>query len=581
MSGQRRILGPVLWLTLTLALPAAAQTPVLQGFDANQLAPLPNRRDDPLGVSSSRLLGPWEVSATALVGYARNLLVELDPEGGRARSLVKDQVVMHLLAAIGFYDWVELGIDVPMVLTQGGDTTSDLSGLGAGQGFGMGDIRASLKVRLLPQSASSRAGLALQSTFFIPSGDPERFLGGGFSAEPRVVFDWTFAGGARLMANVGWRFKQRAELGNLTVDDTLTYGLGADIPFGAFHLVPELGGGISVLGKSFGLDAFPLEARVGGKLALQNGFLADATLGMGLLQGFGTPDVRFLVGVGWASPSRETKDSDGDGLVDAKDKCPTRPEDPDGVEDEDGCPEEDAVVATDDDPDRDGVRGAADQCPNTPEDADGFQDDDGCPDLDDDLDGVPDATDRCPRLAEDRDGFADDDGCPDPDNDQDGILDRADQCPNAPEVLNGVDDEDGCPDEGGDFEVTCQGVVFEHVFFKLDSDTLQVASLPLLDQLAKVLDAAPYIKQVRIEGHTDNLASEWYNLRLSQRRADSVRRYLLEKGIAAQRLEAQGFGFSKPVTDNDSEAGRSKNRRVAFVITKQNRCKQAPEGGSP
>src|SRR5207247_153809 len=118
------------------------------------------------------------------------------------------------------------------------------------------------------------------------------------------------------------------------------------------------------------------------------------------------------------------------------------------------------------DSDGDGIPNAKDKCPLVPEDKDGFQDDDGCPDPDNDGDDVPDGEDKCPNDPEAVDGFQDDDGCPDPDNDHDGIPDVKDKCPNEPETVNGIKDDDGCPDTGGKTLVA------------LDGDRLSVDKMP-------------------------------------------------------------------------------------------------------
>jgi hypothetical protein len=134
-------------------------------------------------------------------------------------------------------------------------------------------------------------------------------------------------------------------------------------------------------------------------------------------------------------------DTDGDGIMDTRDMCPTRPEDYDRHEDHDGCPE-------DQDSDGDGILDSLDRCPNEKEDFDGIEDADGCPEtgLDRDGDKIKDELDSCPDKPEDYDDFEDKDGCPDFDNDRDGILDVKDECPDMPEDKDGDADEDGCPD---------------------------------------------------------------------------------------------------------------------------------------
>jgi outer membrane protein OmpA-like peptidoglycan-associated protein len=85
--------------------------------------------------------------------------------------------------------------------------------------------------------------------------------------------------------------------------------------------------------------------------------------------------------------------------------------------------------------------------------------------------------------------------------------------------------------------------------------------------LAKAIDERPWIQQLRIEGHTDNSGSPDFNRLLSLRRAESVKRWLVEHGISADRLQTAGYGPSRPIADNTTETGRAANRRVDFVIT--------------
>jgi outer membrane protein OmpA-like peptidoglycan-associated protein len=255
-------------------------------------------------------------------------------------------------------------------------------------------------------------------------------------------------------------------------------------------------------------------------------------------------------------------DSDDDGIADTLDGCPAQPEDLDGDRDTDGCPDVDS--------DGDGVDDDKDRCPTQKEDRDGFQDDDGCPDADNDADGLADGGDRCPVQPEDRDGFQDDDGCPDVDNDGDRIPDVSDACPNQPEDVDGDQDQDGCPDV-----VLYQNIVVtettielkQTIFFATGSDRILPQSFGLLDEIVDVL-AKRADMRLRIEGHTDTKGAYAMNKALSQKRADSVKRYLISKGVDKKRLTAEGFGPDVPIDDNGTEAGRARNRRVEFHIVK-------------
>jgi len=246
-------------------------------------------------------------------------------------------------------------------------------------------------------------------------------------------------------------------------------------------------------------------------------------------------------------------DNDGDGIPDADDMCPDLPEDMDGFEDHDGCPDLDN--------DQDGIPDRDDRCPDEPEDFDGDADTDGCPDLikDSDNDGIPDDVDRCPLQPEDIDGFQDDDGCPDLDNDLDGIPDEVDNCPSSPETFNGYQDEDGCPDE----KPLEEKFILRGVNFESGSAALTPDSYGTLDEVVRSLQAYPEVR-IEIRGHTDSQGPASFNLELSQRRADSVRQYLINAGTDPSRLVAMGVGEEEPIASNSSPEGRLQNRRIEF-----------------
>lgn len=255
-----------------------------------------------------------------------------------------------------------------------------------------------------------------------------------------------------------------------------------------------------------------------------------------------------------AAPVKGPSDQDGDGILDEDDRCPRVPEDFDNFQDDDGCPE--------DDNDADGIPDNLDKCPLDPEDRDNFEDEDGCPDVDNDKDQLNDTVDQCPNEPEDRDGFEDDDGCPDPDNDRDGILDADDKCPNEAGVP-----PDGCPKKYNLVVVTENKIELKQtVYFDTNKATIKRVSFALLDDVALAMRDNPKI-EVEIQGHTDSQANDAFNKKLSQKRADAVRKYLIGKGIAGPRMVGRGYGEDVPIADNRTAEGRSQNRRVEFVIT--------------
>ena len=143
-------------------------------------------------------------------------------------------------------------------------------------------------------------------------------------------------------------------------------------------------------------------------------------------------------------------------------------------------------------------------------------------------------------------------------------ADDVDACPDKPGAPSPDPKKNGCP---GLVEVR-NGiiVIFTSVFFATAKDAILKKSYPVLNAVADALKAEPEIKTIMIEGHTDNKGNASRNMELSDRRARSVMNYLINKGISHDRLDAQGYGDSKPVADNTTSKGRAANRRVEFHI---------------
>ncbi len=303
-----------------------------------------------------------------------------------------------------------------------------------------------------------------------------------------------------------------------------------------------------------GAEVFFSDA-VGLDLSLRYQQLFDQTLDMSGYNDVNTGNIEARVGLnfyfgGW-------KDTDGDGIEDKLDKCPKAAEDFDHFQDEDGCPDLDN--------DGDGIPDVKDKCPNKAEDLDGYQDKDGCPDLDNDGDGIPDVKDKCPNKAEDFDGYQDKDGCPDLDNDGDGIPDVKDKCPNKAETVNGYKDDDGCPDKKPEVVLKKKApIILEGVTFKTGSAELTENAKIILDKVYRTLRDYPDIK-IEVRGYTDNVGKRSYNLRLSKRRAESVKQYLVSRGIDPGRIRTVGYGPDHPIASNRTREGRAKNRRIEFV----------------
>jgi outer membrane protein OmpA-like peptidoglycan-associated protein len=110
-------------------------------------------------------------------------------------------------------------------------------------------------------------------------------------------------------------------------------------------------------------------------------------------------------------------------------------------------------------------------------------------------------------------------------------------------------------------------ITLNNVFFDFDKSVLKVESFPELNRIAKLLKERATM-EIELDGHTDAVGSDDYNLNLSERRAKAVAKYLVDQGVAEERVKVMYFGESKPVDDNATREGRKKNRRVEFKINK-------------
>jgi OOP family OmpA-OmpF porin len=247
------------------------------------------------------------------------------------------------------------------------------------------------------------------------------------------------------------------------------------------------------LGATFpipGLDGrwqLRLDGRQGIMPARGGGVTSTFQLQLGVGIAFGLPRRAATSHVEVTSAAE--KDSDGDGIPDRLDKCPTAAETVNGVADDDGCPEPD--------PDGDGIVGDADRCPNAPEDFDHFQDEDGCPD---------------------------------PDNDGDGIPDVQDKCPNDRETVNSYEDDDGCPDEVP-AAITSAFAAASKASFDRGRARITPASERALEGALGVLRDRPNLRAVVIAHPAQATDAD-----LAKKRAEAVKWYLVDQGVAQDQI---------------------------------------------
>jgi uncharacterized repeat protein (TIGR01451 family)/MYXO-CTERM domain-containing protein len=606
IAGRRRrrrvpaaVASALVVLFLIIALPRTSHAQVVEGGFGVERFQLATDGDGIIDIEAGSVRRHLKLDMGIWLGYANDPLVlqRTDIRREDVGALVADQIGGEITAALGLGDRMQIGLAIPLVLLQ-----SDNIGAGSlmptapQSNMDIGDIRLIPKVKLMSQGQYA-FDVAVFAALTLPTGSGDGFTGdGGVTFAPALALSRHWDTGMRAAGNVGWRIREQQMTLNLEVNDELFAGVGLGYDFavkggppvafdGSFALATAANDPFGSFNRNYAEVKLATTIDVPGPAS---GFLAT---GFGVAEGYGTPDWRALAGVRVDTSKHRSEpvvppipDTDGDGLKDNIDKCPTEPEDLDTFQDDDGCPD------TDDD--RDTILDVNDKCRMEPEDLDHFEDENGCPEPDNDMDGILDQPDKCPNDAEDVDQFQDDDGCPDTDNDQDGVLDAADECRD----IAGPADNKGCPwpDKDNDGVIdrfdncpTWKGTpenngcalkqlvkiteskleLYETTYFATNKATIQKRSYRMLDQIAAVLKVHTELL-ITIEGHTDDRGKDAANLKLSKARAEAVSKYLTKKGVDAARLSATGFGEERPIADNKTAKGRAQNRRVEFMATR-------------
>lgn len=626
------------------ALPAQAQDTANKGFQLNRYEPTA------AGEWSFAVDHPWYSSTRSFaagltLNYARQpLVLGLDRNGfSEVRSIYDHQFIAHLDVAGSFLDRVLLTASLPVVLVNQGSVVSD--------GASVGDPRVGALFRLYGQPYRDVFSVSLGATVWIPLGAMTNSLPAASNDRgARLILPKLVLGGVwnKLLwsGTLGFMYRSEAVVADSSLPadargavagraaSELQIGLAASYydPARRFAVGPEFVLASAVLGRdSFSKFGTSIEAMIAGQYNIARMVQVGLALGGGFIRQAGTPDFRMLLRLAYAPLRDKAKDSDGDGILDADDACPTergvRTGDPrthgcplpgdrdfDGVLDpSDACPDEHQGTNPDPfrvgcplpDRDKDGVFDRDDVCPDThmgrtpdpnrrgcpvgDRDGDGVLDSQdvcpdthqgatpdprrlGCPALDTDGDGVLDMHDYCPTVHAGANPDPNRVGCPLADRDRDTVPDVVDACPDKPGAPSTDPKKHGCP--GGLAMVDgCQVKIAKPVFFAFDKDVILPQSFPTLQAVADILMAAPSIRRLRVEGHTDSQGNRLYNIDLSDRRAASVMRWLAERGIDATRLYSQGFGPDRPIDNNKTVPGRAKNRRVVFEIAD---CKNTP-----
>jgi OmpA-OmpF porin, OOP family len=497
-----------------------------------------------------------------LLDYAHNpLVIQNTPGGSQVGSVVKNQLFLNFDVGMAFFNRLYVDLDLPFAAYQNGDNPAALGQVfSSPNGAQLGDLRIGARVRIWGEYRDPFQ-IAIGGYVWAPTGNTGAYVSTGSTRGlPMVIAGgrwneriiWSAAVGPEIQGNItyggveqGTMFKWGAGAGVLLLDNRHLQ-LGAEVEG-------------DVTPRNVDKHNTNAELLLGLRYRIIDDLEIGAAAGPGLTSGIGTPQVRAIFSLAYTPEWKQ--DRDGDGIADDLDACP----DVKGVADPDpkknGCP---PVI----DRDGDGIPDVDDACPDVKGVPDPDPKKNGCPKEvvhDRDGDGIPDEVDACPDVK----GVADPDpkknGCPPvSDRDGDGIPDDVDACPDVKGVADPDPKKNGCPKtvQITDNEI----VIMEQVQFDVDKATIKKVSDGLLDEVAGVLREHPEILRIEVQGHTDNTGSAAHNKQLSGGRADAVVKALVKRGIVKGRLTSHGYGQEKPIADNGTDAGRTKNRRVQFAI---------------
>jgi len=521
-----------------------------------------------LGVPDPTVANGVRPSLGIMGVYSRDpLLLVYEDDHSELGKVVTYQLNLHAMAALDFGSIAKLHVDVPFMASQDGNAPV-LNGTQAAapDSAVMGDVRTGLRFALVQQRAWVPS-IAVNANVWFPSGNDNSFTGSGSTRYALELITGADHNAYLWRIALGRRFGHDASsLAGMVASDA-TLSAGAAVRFGPAWVGPELHGSTS---SGNGIDAFGRSSTQFETLLTAGARLGSFTFGAGagggLTRGIGTPSFRGLLTiafspeVNWASAAAEREQQS----VERKREQENRARQ--AAENATRAPvlvREHPTVGGAIDTDGDGVPDDVDECPTIVGPRTGPRP--GCP-LDTDGDGIPDIDDRCPTVP----GVPNDNpalhGCP-ADTDGDGIIDAEDACPTERGVRTNDPKTHGCPEAVR--IVGTQIVISDTILFATAQDAIAPESDGLLLQIVHVLEDHPEIARVAVDGHTDNVGLESNNLALSRRRAVAVVRWLVAHGIDERRLEARGFGPRRPLVSNDTPEGRSRNRRVEFQILRR------------
>jgi len=312
-------------------------------FDVRRFAP-PTDPQGSLVLEPVTTQGHLAWTAGFLESYAHRVLVLKDANGKEVAVPLRDQLSFDALFNIGIGRRFALGLRMPAVIGQTGDTLAD-SGSHVPRSA-LGDLTLDAKLTLLPRGSLGGFGVAALARVSAPTGDAHGGVSTrGVTGDFRLLgeIDWIILA---LRANAGVQLRsERQSLFSDSYGQELPWAVGLMLrpralgidKHGRWQWFLESSGALALTPKFGTARGSPATFGIASRYALTQDFSALAGVQLPLDSAVGVPSVRFVIGLSWAP---RFQDADADGIADDKDDCPELAEDKDGVEDDDGCPEE-------------------------------------------------------------------------------------------------------------------------------------------------------------------------------------------------------------------------------------------------
>ncbi len=465
---------------------------------------------------------------------------------------VPEQLIAYADVGVEILDRFAFQVELPVVLFQGQNPTNDIAlsdGLASSQTGGAHTVPMDMRLdgRVIVYRNEARSfKLGAEAAVWLPTGNKTAYGGDGSVTGQLGIAAEIDIKKVFFLLNTGFQFRPQNTVNQFGVGSEWRYGVGVFAPFrdGTMRLGVSIFGSLGLAdtgATAMGANA-PIEWMAEGRFYLgeKRRWWVSPGAGTRLSAGY-APDFRLVAVAGYAFPIADTDPPAPNKRFKFADHGADR--------------------------DHDGIPDDIDLCPDEPEDGKPPNPDDGCPALPDrDGDGIPDNVDKCPDQPEDFDGIQDADGCPEDDADKDGIPDAQDACPKEPGEPDPDPKKNGCPKFIKRISGSSEIQILKVIEFATGRAQILPKSFPILDEVVRLLKVNLDIKLLTVEGHTDNRGSDQLNEKLSDDRAKSVVKYLVEHGIDQGRLSGQGFGPKRPIADNNTADGRQRNRRVEFHI---------------